>query len=336
MPLPVLILIAELLVGVFFGAGVCSISSLILMALFPGLPFALVLGSAVVMLWIGRYGLVEKVMVGFAILMFVGIVCLAITAVAGGDSAAQASGTLAPTFPAHSLITVLSLIGGVGGVTGIMAYSYFVREKVWRGAGWKTMVRTDLAVSYVLIGIFAVAMTAVGAYWLYGKGYEIDSNDAVFTVGDIIGTNIGSVAHVLFLLAFFAVVYSSVLGGFQGIAYVTGDCVRVIRRYPHQDEPDFDMSVKTPDFRGALLWLTLWPVVILNAGKPVTIVLVYAAISSLMLPVLAIALLILLNRSTAAAELRNGLVSNVMLVACLALSGFLALLQLRETLTGLF
>lgn len=127
MPLPVLILIAELLVGVFFGAGVCSISSLILMALFPGLPFALpfalVLGSAVVMLWVGRYGLVEKVMVGFAILMFVGIVCLAITAVAGGDSAAQASGTLAPTFPVHSLITVLSLIGGVGGVTGIMAYS---------------------------------------------------------------------------------------------------------------------------------------------------------------------------------------------------------------------
>ena len=179
-------------------------------------------------------------------------------------------------------------------------------------------------------------MTAVGAYWLYGKGYEIDSNDAVFEVGDIIGTNIGSVAHVLFLLAFFAVVYSSVLGGFQGIAYVTGDCVRVIRRYPHQDEPDFDMSAKAPEFRGALLWLTLWSVVILTAGKPVTLVLVYAAISSLMLPVLAIALLILLNRSTTAAELRNGIVSNIMLVACLALSGFLALLQLRETLTGLF
>lgn len=193
-----------------------------------------------------------------------------------------------------------------------------------------------ILIAELLIGIFAVAMTAVGAYWLYGKGYEIDSNDAVFEVGDIIGTNIGSVGHVLFLLAFFAVVYSSVLGGFQGIAYVTGDCVRVIRRYPHQDEPDFDMSAKAPEFRGALLWLTLWSVVILTAGKPVTLVLVYAAISSLMLPVLAIALLILLNRSTTVAELRNGIVSNIMLVACLALSGFLALLQLRETLTGLF
>ncbi|AMD86692.1 hypothetical protein AXF14_02610 [Actinomyces radicidentis] len=193
-----------------------------------------------------------------------------------------------------------------------------------------------ILIAELLIGIFAVAMTAVGAYWLYGKGYEIDSNDAVFEVGDIIGTNIGSVAHVLFLLAFFAVVYSGVLGGFQGIAYVTGDCVRVIRRYPHQDEPDFDMSAKAPEFRGALLWLTLWSVVILTAGKPVTLVLVYAAISSLMLPVLAIALLILLNRSTTAAELRNGIVSNIMLVACLALSGFLALLQLRETLADLF
>lgn len=336
---PAIILVAEILIGVFFGAGVCSISTLILMELFPGLPFgitfALVLASAVIMLWIGRYNLVEKVMVGFAILMFVGIVYLAVTAVAGGDAAGVADETLAPILPANSLITVLSLIGGVGGATGLMAYTFFVREKTWRGPAWRTMVRTDLAVSYILIGVFAVAMTTVGAFWLFGQGHEIDSNSAVFDVGQIIAGKYGVIAHVLFLLSFFAVTYSSVLGGFQGIAYVTGDCLRVMRRYPRQDEPGFDMSAKSPEFRAALVWLTVCTVVVTNLGRPVTLVLIYAAISSFVLPILSVALLVLMNRRGTPRELRNGWVSNGLLVACLLLFGFLSALQLQETITGL-
>ncbi|MEL4358914.1 MULTISPECIES: Nramp family divalent metal transporter [unclassified Luteococcus] len=336
---PVILLVAELLIGLFFGAGVCSISTLILMALFPGLPFGLafgaVLASAVVMLWLGRYSLVEKVMVGFAILMFFGIVYLAVTSAGAGDSAAQARQTLVPVLPAHSLVTVLSLIGGVGGATGIMAYTYFVREKGWSGRAWRTMVRTDLAVSYLLIVIFAVAMTAVGAFWLLAGNHKITSNSAVFDVGQILGREIGPVAHGLFLLSFFAVTYSSVLGGFQGIAYVTGDCLRVVRKYPHQDEPGQDMSAKAPEFRAALVWLAVCSVLILQTGKPVTLVLIYSAISSFVLPILSTALLVIMNRSTTPAELRNGWLSNVLLVACLALFGFLCALQLQESITGL-
>lgn len=336
---PAILLVAELLIGLFFGAGVCSISSLILMELFPGLPFgitfAAVLASAVVMLWIGRYSLVEKVMVGFAVLMFFGIVYLALTSAGSGASAAQARQTFLPILPTNSLVTVLSLIGGVGGATGIMAYTYFVREKRWSGSEWRTMVRTDLAVSYLMIGIFAVAMTAVGAFWLLGGKHKITSNDAVFEVGEILAGQIGTVGHVLFLLSFFAVTYSSVLGGFQGIAYVTGDCLRVVRRYPHQDDPGHDMSAKAPEFRAALVWLTVCSVVILQTGKPVTLVLIYAAISSLVLPILSVALLIIMNRASTPPDLRNGRLSNALLVACLALFGFLCLLQLQETITGL-
>lgn len=336
---PAILLVAELLIGLFFGAGVCSISTLILMALFPGLPFgitfAAVLASAVVMLWIGHYSLVEKVMVGFAVLMFFGIVYLAVASVGAGDSAVQARQTLVPVLPAHSLITVLSLVGGVGGATGIMAYTYFVREKGWTGRTWRTMVRTDLAVSYLLIGIFAVAMTAVGAFWLLAGEHKITSNSAVFDVGQILGRQVGPVAHGLFLLSFFAVTYSSVLGGFQGIAYVTGDCLRVVRRYPHQDDPGHDMSAKVPEFRAALVWLTVCSVLILQTGKPVTLVLVYAAISSFVLPILSTALLVIMNRASTPAELRNGWLSNALLVACLALFGFLCVLQLQETIAGL-
>ncbi|HLS34566.1 MAG TPA: Nramp family divalent metal transporter, partial [Brevibacterium sp.] len=114
---PAVLLVAELLVGLFFGAGVAAITTLIAQALFPSLPFwptlvVLVL-SAIVLLWVGRYGIVEKAMMGFAILMFLGIVSLAIGSAGDGDAQATAAQTIMPIYPHTSLITVLSLVGGV-------------------------------------------------------------------------------------------------------------------------------------------------------------------------------------------------------------------------------
>ena len=342
---PVLLLIAELLVGLFFGAGVAAITTLVVQALFPALPFwptlLVLVASAVVLLWIGRYSAVEKAMVGFAILMFLGIVSLAIGSLGDGDAQRTAMQTIVPVYPSDSPLAVLSLIGGVGGATGIMAYTHFVQEKRWSGPTWKSVVRVDLAFSYILIGVFAVAMTVVGAFWLFGQGHTIESNDAVFQVGDLIGDQLGAWAWVLFLLAFFCVTYSSLLGGFQGIAYVTGDCLRVIRRYPHQDEPRFAMSAKAVEFKIALVWLTVCTLGLLTVervlgyDRPVTLVLVYAAISSFILPILAVLLLILLNRGSVAASLRNGWLSNSVLVLCLVLFTVLAGVQVVETVRGL-
>lgn len=65
------------------------------------------------------------------------------------------------------------------------------------------------------------------------------------------------------------------------------------------------------------------------------LVLIYAAISACILPVLAVALLLLLNRRSMQRDLRNGIVSNVLLIVCLVLFGFLAVLQISESLGSL-
>lgn len=336
---PAVFLLAELAVGLFFGASVVSVSTLILQALFPSLPFwptaVVVLASAVILLWVGRYGLVEKAMMGFGILMFVGIVSLAVTTLQGQDAQQIAAETLLPDMPEGSLISVLSLIGGVGGATGILAYSFWIREKSWRGAQWKATIRTDLAISYGIVFVFAVAMTMVGAFLLFGQGFTIADNGAMFAMADSIGAALGGVVRLVFLLSFLAVVYTSVLGGLSGIAYVTADCLRVIRRYPHQDEPGLDMSAKAPEFRIALVYLTVCTLAIMGTGRPVTLVLVYAAISAFILPVLAIALLVLLNRRGVPDTLRNRIPANILLVICLVLFGFLAAMQVRESVGGL-
>src|SRR5699024_5411290 len=63
---------------------------------------------------IGRYGIVEKAMMGFGVIMFFGIIALAISVFQGQEAQQVAAGTIVPTFPNTSIITVMSLIGGVG------------------------------------------------------------------------------------------------------------------------------------------------------------------------------------------------------------------------------
>ncbi|PCC54949.1 Nramp family divalent metal transporter [Brevibacterium aurantiacum] len=336
---PTLFLIAELLVGLFFGAGVIAVTTNILQALFPVLPFwptaVVVLLSAAILVGIGRYGLVEKAMIGFGVIMFFGILALAISVFQGQEAQAVAVETIAPTFPNGSIITVMSLIGGVGGATGILAYSFWIREKSWRDAEWKPVVRIDLFISYALVFVFAVGMSAVGAFILYGQGFTIADNDSLFAIADSLVSRIGEPGRIVFLISFLAVVYTSVLGGFSGIAYVTADCIRVLRRYPHQDKLEHEMSAKSVEFRAAIVYLSIATLVIMGLGKPVTLVLIYAAISAFILPVLAIALLVILNRSSVPAALRNKGVSNVLLTICFLLFGFLAVLQVKESVMGL-
>lgn len=94
------------------------------------------------------------------------------------------------------------------------------------------------------------------------------------------------------------------------------------------------MSAKSVEFRGALVYLSVATLVIMGLGKPVTLVLVYAAISAFILPVLALALLVILNRESVPTGLRNTKWSNVLLGVCLALFGFLAILQVKESVMG--
>jgi Mn2+/Fe2+ NRAMP family transporter len=54
-------------------------------------------------------------------------------------------------------------------------------------------------------------------------------------------------------------------------------------------------------------------------GEPVLLIIVYAALGALFLPFLAITLLWLLNSSRVAPEHRNGIVSNIILVASVLL-----------------
>src|SRR5699024_12311135 len=139
-------------------------------------------------------------------------------------------------------------------------------------------------------------MNDVEAFLLFGQGFTISDNDALFAIADSLIARIGEVGRLIFLISFLAEVYTSVLGGISGIAYVTADCLRVLRRWPHQDEAKHEMSAKSVEFRAALVYLSIAALVIMSLGQPVTLVPTYAAISALIPPALALALAVILTR----------------------------------------
>lgn len=332
--LPWIFLAFLAVIGLVYGAALGSIAALALSALIPSLPVPPVaIGLSVltgVLVVVGRYRLFERMMTAFTIVMFVGVVGTAIAAVGFMDDPGTLVTTLRPTLPEGSVLTVLALIGGIGGSAGIAAYGYWVREKGWRRASWLPVMRLDSAISFGMVFLFVCAMTVLGTALLHGTGEGIAGSAGLAALADPIGGLLGQAARVLFLVAFFFVVFSSLIGGYNGLSYLIADCVRVIRGIPDGDA-ERHMATTSPSFRLAVGYFVLASTVIVFTGKPVGLVMLYAAFGSLILPILAAALLWLLNRRSVDPAYRNGWLANTALTAALLLFGVLAVAQLAES-----
>jgi Mn2+/Fe2+ NRAMP family transporter len=332
--LPWLFLAFLSVIGLVYGAALSSVAALAASALFPGLPVTpLAIGLSVLtgaMVLIGRYRLFERVMTVFTLLMFVGVLGTAAATIGTMPDPGMLLSTLRPELPEGSVLTILALVGGIGGSAGIAAYGYWVREKGWRRSSWLPIMRLDSAISYGMVFLFVVAMTVLGTGILYGTGESIAGTSGLATLADPLGGMLGAPARVLFLVAFFFVVLSSLVGGYNGLSYLVADCVRVIRDIA-EDDADRHMATTSRPFRTNVCYLVLASVVIVFTGRPVGLVMVYAVFGSLILPILSGALLWLLNRRSIDPAYRNGWLANVGLGAALVLFGVLGVTQILES-----
>lgn len=247
---------------------------------------------------IGRYNLLEKVMQVCIGLMFVGMVGTAV--MMRPDLGALAQG-LVPSLPGTSIVYVISIIGGLGGTLTLTAYGYWVRDKGWRGRSHLPLMRLDSITGYVAIAIFSVSMVIVGATFLHESGRSIDSADGLLNLVEPMRDNYGPVAYWLFLIGFWAIAYSSVLGVWSGVSYLFADVVRnVVRKGADTEidaggEQDEAPLRKTKAFRLYLVLLTIPPIPLILFGSPVFLVLAWLTLGAFFMPFLTISLLYLLN-----------------------------------------
>ncbi|WP_007026932.1 Nramp family divalent metal transporter [Saccharomonospora iraqiensis] len=329
--------------GFVYGATAMSASGLPLNALVPGVSVRYwailcgLLGFALV--WFGRYAVLEKIMTVFVGVMFVTVVG---TAVLVAPNLAEAAGGLVPRLPDGSLVYALGLVGGVGGTITMAAYGYWTLAKGWRSSRWLPMMRFDNVVGYVTTGVFVVAMLVVGAGMLAGTDV-IAGDIGLLLLGDRLAVEYGEWARVPFLVGFFAVSFTSLIGVWNGVSLLFADWWRTWRLPAHATGTDTVGDIATTDYdrragvrsrpyRVYVLWLTFPPMALLFLDRPFQLTVAYGVLGALFMPFLAGTLLVLLNSARLPREFRSRTVSNTLLVVCLALFAYLAV----DQIVGLF
>lgn len=276
---------------------------------------------AVVLIWIGRYALFERLMKGFIALMFVTVLTSAI--LVQPDFGAVVKGLFLPVVPDGSAKYLLGVIGGVGGSVTLLSYGYWIRERGWTSPLFKMEARLDLCAAYVLTGIFGIALIVVA------DGTRLDvmgGSSMAIEIARRIEESVGTFARWIFLVGFWGAVFTSMLGVWQGVPYIFADTINVLRygRLARKSA-----GTESPWYHGYLLFIAVPPMALLLFDEPVWIVLIYSIAGACFMPFLAGTLLVLNNRKKLVGDMKNGIAVNVALAVALILFLYLLATEVR-------
>lgn len=270
---------------------------------------------ALVLILIGRYSLLEHLMKLFIGLMLMVVITCAVL-VAPGMSGIV-SGLLMPSIPEGSVLFIFGLIGGVGGSVTLLCYGYWIRERDWNRREDLPRTRFDLVIAYLLTSLFGIGMMIISS----GIQAEVASGTKmVLGVADHLESVIGPVGKWCFMIGFWSAVFSSMLGVWQGIPYLFAD---FIQQYTHRPETHLSISSGSAAYRGYLFYIAIPPMLLLLVNKPVWLVLLYAVTGAFFMPLLALLLLVMNNRSAWVGDLKNGWAANLALLSSLLVFGLL-------------
>lgn len=225
--------------GFVYGSAAMAGTGLALHSLFPILgvaPWGILAGFiGLALVWVGRYGVFEKVLSAMVLLMFISMVWAAAVTL---PNLPELLGGLVPRIPDGALFNVLSVAGGVGGTITLAAYGYWLREKGWSTPRHMRVMRIDNSVAYAVTGLFVVATLIVGAELLYSAGIAVDSSDkGLLDLAGVLEDRYGPTTGTVFLVGFGAAAMSSLVGVWNGVSLMFADFVAHVRGL-RPDHPD--------------------------------------------------------------------------------------------------
>jgi len=276
---------------------------------------------AAMLVLFGRYRLLEAMMKLFIALMFAVVLYCAVALQPDWGSVLGA--IVVPTLPQGSVFFLLGVIGGVGGSVTLLSYGYWIRERGWNGPARLRQVRVDLLLAYGLTGLFGIAIMIIAAGVSPGV---LSGSRMVLAVATRMGETVGDAGKWCFLIGFWGAVFSSMLGVWQGVPYLFADFVHEWRN----TEGEKVIDTRSAAYRGYLAFLAIPPMILLWAGKPVWVVLVYSVAGAAFMPLLAGLLLYMNGMRDWLGPLRNRWFVNLALLAALALFAALFVQELLE------
>jgi Mn2+/Fe2+ NRAMP family transporter len=278
---------------------------------------------AALLVLFGRYRLLEAMMKFFIALMFAVVLYCAVALQPDWSSVLGA--IVVPRFPEGSVFFLLGVIGGVGGSVTLLSYGYWIRERGWSGSAQLHQVRVDLLLAYGLTGLFGIAIMIISAGVSPGV---LSGSEMVLAVATRMWMTVGDAGKWCFLIGFWGAVFSSMLGVWQGVPYLFADFVHEWRN----TEGEKVIDTRSTAYRAYLAFLAIPPMILLWAGKPVWVVLIYSVAGAAFMPLLAGLLLYMNGVRDWLGPLRNRWPANLVLLAALALFAALFIQELVEAI----
>ncbi|MFT4533013.1 MAG: manganese transport protein [Saprospiraceae bacterium] len=258
-------------------------------------PFSLLVGAlAFVILYIGNYKLIERLLIAIVILMSISFLFAAILTKPSLGEIIE--GMFIPTMPRKSTLTIMGIVGTTVVPYNLFLHASLVKEK-WTGSTHLSAVRKDLFIS-IFLGGFISLMIIIAAASLNGKGLSITS---ALDMAQSLEPLLGKSARYMIGIGLFAAGLTSAITAPLAAAYV---CTELL---------DWDRDLKSRAFRGVWIFILLIGILFSSIGWSPIVIIRYAQFTNgMLLPIIAGFLLWIVNKRSVLKNHRNNTYQNIL------------------------
>ena len=247
-----------------------------------------------ILMYIGSYKTLEKLLIGLVILMSLAFVST--TIVIAPNLGEILKGTFIPSLPKGSALTLVALIG-----TTVVPYNLFLHasavQERWKDESGLKEARTDIYISILIGGIISMSIVITSAAAFVGSALEITSaGDMALQLQPLLG----NWAKIFLAFGLFAAGVSSAVTAPLAAAYATTGIL------------GWKRNLK--DIKFKLVWIVILLIGITFSAlgfKPVQAIVFAQITNGILLPIFAIYLLWVMNNKKLLGDFKNKLFSNI-------------------------
>lgn len=309
-----LILAAIVIGNGAYEAGNISGSSIGLSAIFGDSKlYPFIIGSiAFTILFVGNYKSLERYLIVLVLLMSISFLTAAI--LTKPDLGLLFKGMFIPTFPDNSMLTIIGLIGTTVVPYNLFLHASLVKEK-WKNESDLKHARKDTIISIILGGLVSIAIMISAASIGGGKV------TSVLDLAKGLEPVYGEAAKYLIGIGLFAAGITSSITAPLAAAYVINSC--------------FGFKANLKDIRFRMAWFLILVIGILFSFleySPIQIIKFAQITNGLLLPIVALLLFWIVNKTSVLGKYKNGILQNIISIIIILITIVLGIKSIMKVL----
>lgn len=270
---------------------------------------------AFILLYIGNYKILERSLIALVIIMSISFLLTAI--ITKPNLELMIKGMLIPSFPENSLLTIIGLIGTTVVPYNLFLHASLVKEK-WKQQSDLKFARKDTFISIIFGGIVSMAIIIAATAI---NGQEVN-NAADLAKG--LSPLYGGFAKYFLGIGLFAAGITSAITAPLAAAYVANSCF------------GWNANLKNSRFRIVWSFILLLGVVFSSLQfNPIEIIKFAQVANGFLLPIIALFLLWVVNKTAVLGKYKNKLGQNIIsgiIILITVVLGFKSILKVFELL----